>query len=113
MAGRKHHLQQYGYAGKDLGGIKDPIERDLAFKSISLTPYCKHCGKEIMMMAQEEASPKKYQAEVKAHAHTVCQNKWEEEYKAKVAAEQQAAAKAFAELDMDAYMEQLMKEREK
>jgi hypothetical protein len=111
MAGRKHHLQGFGMQ-QDLGHIKDPILRDQAFRSTQITPYCKHCGREILLMAQEQDGARKFQIESKMQAHTDCQNLWEEKERTRIAIEAREKAKAFAELDMDTYLQQLAKQRD-
>jgi hypothetical protein len=113
MAGRKNHLQGMGVMGKDLGQIKDPFERDFAFRAMQTTPYCRHCGREILLGGDPgKDNVSKFQRETKMMSHGECQNLWEEKERTRIAMEAKEKAKAFAELDMDKYLEQLVKQRD-
>lgn len=113
MAGRKHHLQQFGTpAGKGFNHIEDPFERDFAFRSMTAMPYCKHCGEQVLQ-AYEDADGVKIDAEweMQNKAHFKCHSAHQEVLRnqaAKAAAEEQ---KRREEFDFDKYMEELMKQR--
>lgn len=117
MAGRKHHLQQFGYMNMDWNKIQDPIERDYAFRSLETTPYCKFCGNQILDASQDaEGKSVNWEWEQQNLAHYKCMlanrdKKAEQARLAAVKAEIEKAEKA-KEFDMDAYMEQMLKQRE-
>lgn len=107
MAGRKNHLQHFGAPRTDLNDITDPFERDLAFRSTQVTPYCRHCGGELVADGNES----KYQGELAAMAHTDCELAWKEKEHQRVLAEQRRIEKERANFNMDEYIEQMMKQR--
>jgi hypothetical protein len=88
MAGIKHHLQGYGIQSGDyeFNKVKDPIERDLAFQTMNVTPHCKKCGQLILPPAMEDR--RDYQLELKWQMHEDCIRDVEAELKAKQRAEQ-------------------------
>lgn len=109
MAGRINHLQSYGLGPgeNDFNKIKDPIERDLSFRSIQASLYCKKCGNLILPPAQEER--RDYELEKHWHMHEDCIRLVEEELKAQVKAEQVKKAKEAEEknnIDWDEYIRQ-------
>lgn len=76
MAGRKHRLQDLGITpGQfDFNKEEDPFLRDLAFRSMSVTPFCKLCGREIIASAEGEAGEKadwEYEMQVSAHQRCI------------------------------------------
>jgi hypothetical protein len=113
MAGRKHHLQQMGYMGKNLSDIKDPMERDFAFRSMQTTPYCKHCG-EVILQAFEDKHGQQVDAEweMKNLTHYHCFLDWQSEEKAKAEKrareEEERRKKEEANFDWDAYMKDML-----
>lgn len=108
MAGRKHHLQQFGRPSADLNQIEDPFERDLLFRSTQVTPFCKHCGGEII----QDGTDSKYQGEIAAMGHTDCHLAWEETERQRKLAEQRRIEKERANFNMDEYIERMMNQRE-
>lgn len=73
MAGIKHYLQELGIFPKNLSHIKNPIEREMAFRSMSMTPYCRLCGQEILMCNQDEnGRESNWQLEMNVMAHMKC-----------------------------------------
>lgn len=108
MAGLKHHIQQYGLQpGKGFNDIENPLERDLAFRSMTVSPYCKHCGKLILDSRQDESgSVANVEWEQKNNAHFICHKQWEAKVKA------QAQAKEEEQVDWDAYIANTMRQRE-
>lgn len=113
MAGRKHHLQQFGRPMNDFNKIQDPFERDLAFKSMTATPYCKHCGEQILdALMDKNKGNVDWEWEMKHQAHYRCYKEWEAEASAKIEAERRRLAKEAKEMDWDDYMAQMMKQRE-
>ena len=75
MAGIKNHLQQLGIGPlrNKMDNIKDPIERHMAFLSMRATPYCRLCGKEILMNDRDEDGlPVNWEYEMRVLAHVKC-----------------------------------------
>lgn len=115
MAGIKHHLQQYGYLNHNLYKIEDPIERDLAFKTMSVTPYCKKCGEPILEAESSKDNPAgkvDYQMELRMGMHQHCANEVERELKAKHEAELRKKEEEAKKFDWESYMEQMMNKKE-
>ena len=105
MAGRKHHLQQFGMPIKSLNDIEDPIERDFAYRSLQVTPYCRHCGGEIMSSLEDEDGMQvDVDWEMQNKAHYKCFMKWQ-------AAQPKPEPVKQPEINWDDYMEQMMKQR--
>lgn len=109
MSGRKNHIQQYGGMPPDFSQVEDPMERDLKFRSMQVTPYCKHCGGEL----KQEDKESKYHSELQAMAHTDCELRYQEKERQRQEKERREAEEAKRNFNMDDYMEQMMRERGK
>lgn len=75
MAGRKNRAQDIGMMPGQNGfnNIEDPFERDLAFRSLSVTVYCKLCGGEILDAEQDSTGARvNWQYETQVGAHQSC-----------------------------------------
>lgn len=109
MAGRKNHLQQMGYMGKDLSGIKDPVERDFAYRGMNIAPYCKHCG-EVILQSFEDKHGKPIDSEWETinRAHYNCFLNWQDKEKARIAEEERRKAEEAANFDWEQYIKDMM-----
>lgn len=113
MAGRKHHLQQLGYSGANLSKIEDPMERDFAFRTIQATPYCKHCGEQVLQSLQDkDGKAIDSEWEQKNQAHYNCYSKWKREMEHKKMVEDWNKAEKAANFDWDTYMKQMLDKKE-
>ena len=75
MAGIKNHLQELGINPTDIQhhDAKDPLERHMSFLSMRTTPYCRLCGKEILMNSQDEhGMPVNWEYELQVLTHVKC-----------------------------------------
>lgn len=109
MSGRKHRLQQLAVQHPDFSKVDDPFERDLLFRGMQATPYCKHCGGEILAGDKDS----KHQGELAAMAHTDCELAFQEKERQRLAKERREAEEARRNFNMDDYMEKMLKERGK
>lgn len=109
---RKHHLQQYGMPFKNFNDISDPFERDFAYRSMMIPVYCRHCGEQVIAASSGkiEGSSTDWKWEMEHGAHYACYSKWKQEEDARIRREQ-AERKKAEEMDWDAYMAQMMKQR--
>ena len=117
MTGRKHHLQQFGFYNKDLNTIEDPFERDLAFRSRQVVPFCQFCGKEVLDSSQDENGAKvDWQWEMQRRAHYKCFIEFQAEQEEKARLERAKAelekVKEIEAFDWDKYMKDMLDRKE-
>ena len=101
----------------DLGHITDPIERDMAYRVSQTVAYCKHCGKQILPISEDENGFKvDFQWEMQNKAHYKCHTKWSEEERAKAIQrereEEARRQKELEEFDWEQYMADKLANRE-
>lgn len=81
--GKENHIQCYGMPmNQNLNKIKDPIERDFAFKSMQITPYCSFCGGEILAASVDKDNTSvNWEWEIQNKAHYSCYSEYQAQLK--------------------------------
>jgi len=73
MAGLKNMYQIYGMTPTNTVNGENPFERDMAFRAMQYTPYCRVCGQEILEAKQDEfGGSVDYERELYFMAHERC-----------------------------------------